>query len=283
MKKTSRLYTSEDGLTLNFIDVGDTFSNKIPVLCLHALSRNAEDFLSLAERHHKTRRFLCPDFRGRGLSQYDSNHQNYHPDTYVKDAFRLLEIEDIKKVILIGSSLGGLVAMVMAAQQTHKIAGIVLNDIGPEPFKAGYERVSQYIGRLPLVKNWDEAMVQVKGVYGKVLQDLSDEEWEAFCSRTYRIDSQGVPFLAMDAAVGDAFRELGDYPNGLWDEFKRLKEIPILVLRGAHSDFLPINVLEKMALLKPDLCQIVIPKRGHIPLLTEPSSIEAIDTFLARF
>lgn len=282
MKKELRYYESEDGLKLSFIDVGSSNSNKIPVLCLHALSRNAKDFLSLAERHCKSRRFLCPDFRGRGSSQYDPSYQNYHPDTYVADAFRLLETEGINKVILIGSSLGGLVAMVMAAQQPHKIAGIVLNDIGPEPFKAGYDRVKDYIGRLPLVKNWQEAMVQVRGVYGKVLPDLSGQEWEEFCSRTYNLDNEGVPTLAMDSAVGDAFRELGDYPDGLWDEYKRIKEIPMLVIRGALSDFLPIRVLKKMALLKPDLSQIEVPRRGHIPLMTEPSAMAAIDLFLDK-
>ena len=272
-------YRSTDGLKLFYRDFGAE-RDGTPVICLPGLTRNSRDFEDLAVHVVETRRVLCPDFRGRGFSQHDPNWRNYHPLTYVDDVWALLDELEIRRVIVIGTSLGGLCAMVMAATRAERVAGVVMNDIGPEINPAGIERIQSYTGTQPDVRSWDEAIAQAQQTYGQWLPGLSDEFWSRFVRRSYREDNNGIPRLDVDEHVGTAVRRLGPQKGDPWKMFEAFGEIPVTVLHGVMSDILTDDVTRKMKTRLPQLNVVRVENRGHVPLLDEPACIAAIDEML---
>jgi pimeloyl-ACP methyl ester carboxylesterase len=252
------------------------------VLCLPGLTRNSRDFESIALRIQRSRRVLSADLRGRGLSQNDPNWQNYHPGTYVGDIARLLADAGVPRVIVLGTSLGGILAMIIAATTPQVLAGVILNDVGPEVAAEGLKRIATYVGKNPPVRNWDEAAAQARATYGLAWPGATDADWMAFARRSY-VEVDGAPRLAMDPMIGEAVRAApaGAAPD-LWPVFAALKPIPTLALRGALSDVLSQETFDRMAREKPDLQRVTVPGRGHPPMLDEPDSIAAIDAFLAQ-
>lgn len=274
-------YKSHDGLNLYYRDFGSDKSGT-PIICLPGLTRNSRDFEDLANYLSDRRRVITTDLRGRGFSDYDENWENYHPLTYVQDVWSLLDHLGIDQVIVIGTSLGGLCAMVMSATNHDRIAGVVMNDIGPEINPAGIARVQEYTGRVPPVTSWDEAAQQTKEIYGEWLPGLSDEDWQKMAWRAYREDENGVPRLDMDMNIGEAVRKVGAQKGDPWQLFDSFGEMPVTVLWGVMSDILTEDIVDKMKARKPDLQVAPIPNRGHVPLLNEPESLAAIDEFLER-
>lgn len=274
-------FRSRDGLDLYYRDYsGD--ARRLPVLCLPGLTRNCMDFEWLAGRIAPGRRVITPDQRGRGRSQYDPNWLNYHPGTYVEDMWTLLHELSLTRVIAIGTSLGGLMAMLMAAARPDALAAVVLNDIGPEVDPAGARRIQGYVGRLPPVRNWEEAIEQVKMNFGIALPDYSAARWERFARVSFLEDSHGVPHSASDPKIGELLRAVppGVTP-GLWMAFAALKRIPTLAIRGEHSDLLSAATFDRMQQHKPDLIRVTVPHRGHPPQLDEKEAWQAIEKFLA--
>jgi len=274
-------YQSTDGLNLFYRDFGGQ-QDGTPIICLPGLTRNSRDFETLANTLSDRRRVLTVDFRGRGYSDHDPTWQNYHPGTYVADVWTLLEKLDIPKIIVIGTSLGGLCAMGMAAQHGERVAGVVMNDIGPEINPAGLARIQEYAGRTVPVTSWEEAAQQVQDIYGHWLPGLTDEDFLLLARRGYREDNDGVPQLDIDVNIGRAVREIGPQKGDPWTLFDALKEIPTTLLWGAMSDILTQDIIDKMTARKPDLEVVPVPNRGHVPLLDEPECVAAIDDFLQR-
>lgn len=272
-------YTSTDGLKLYYRDFGQQQTGT-PIICLPGLTRNSRDFEDLAIHLSDRRRVLTPDLRGRGFSEHDPNWENYHPGTYVQDTWTLLDSLDIHRVIVIGTSLGGLCAMVMSAKQPERVAGVVMNDIGPEINPAGIARVQAYTGRVPPVASWNEAAQQTKEIYGDWLPGLTDEDWAKMAWRAYREDEHGVPQLDIDNMIGEAVRKVGPQKGDPWALFDAMRDIPVMLLWGVMSDILTSDIIDKMTARKPDLTVTPVPHRGHVPLLDEPECIEAIGRFL---
>ena len=252
------------------------------VLCLPGLTRNSRDFEALAPHLAARYRVVCPDLRGRGLSARDPQWMNYHPGTYIADLQRLLQALDLERVAIIGTSLGGLLGMMLAATSPERVAGLVLNDIGPEVDPKGIERIKSYTGMLPPVRTWDDAVKQLRAVYGNAWPGLSDESWSVLARRSYRADASGAPVLDCDPRVGDALRAATAAPGTLWPLFARLHATPMLVIHGALSDILSTSTLERMQREKPDVERVTVGNRGHVPLLDEPEALFGIDRFLAR-
>lgn len=276
-----KYYDSADGLRLFYREYGRDRTGA-PVLCLPGLTRNSRDFEDLAAHLSARHRVVAPDLRGRGYSQHDPDWRNYHPGTYVSDVLALLDHLGIDRVVVIGTSLGGLIAMAMALRHRARIAGAVLNDIGPEIAAAGLERIQAYTGRLPPVRSWEEAVAQTREVYAAWWPGLSDEAWLRMARRAYREQENGSPVLDMDPAIGRAVRELGPQAGDPWQAFDALRGLPVLVLRGEMSDILSGEILGRMQARNPDLVAVTVPRRGHVPLLDEPESLEAIDDFLGE-
>ena len=275
-------YSSADGLRLYARAYEEAGIEGPAVLCLPGLTRNSRDFEVLAPHLARRYRVLCPDLRGRGYSERDSNCQNYQPVTYLADILALLKTLSVPRVAIIGTSLGGLLAMMLAASQRDIVAGIVLNDIGPEIDPAGLERIRGYAGQLPAVRTWAEAVMQLRSVHGQAWPGLDDATWMRLARRSYRENASGTPVLDCDPGVGNALRSAPARPADLWPLWAALGPVPALAIRGELSDILSPATFERMQREKPDLVRQTVAQRGHVPLLDEPDCLPAIDAFLAR-
>ena len=275
-------FDSPDGLRLFSRVYAGPAPGAPVVVCLHGLMRNSRDFEDLAA-HLATRcRVIVPDVRGRGLSSRDPNFNNYQLPVYLKDLLTLLIGLGAARVTLIGTSMGGLMAMLLAATQPALVAGIVLNDVGPEVDRAGLERIRGYAGKAAPVRSWPEAVATVRSVYGSALPGLSDERWERMARQSYRADAQGVPQADADALIGEPLRNSDSAAPDLWPLWGALAKVPMLAIRGAHSDILSAATLTRMQREKPDLQVLTVADRGHTPLLDEPECLGAIERFLSR-
>jgi len=275
-------WTSHDGLSLYSRVYDEAPASALAVLCLPGLTRNSRDFERLAPHLARRFRIICPDLRGRGCSERDPNWRNYHPGSYVNDLSALLLDLGISRVAIIGTSLGGLLAMMLPSVVRDAVAGIVLNDIGPEIDPAGAARIAGYAGRLRPVTTWAQAVAQTREVYGSAWPGLPDSMWIELARRSYREDTDGVPVLDVDPMVGEALRNLPSSTPDLWPLFAALDSIPMLAIRGALSDILSEATFSRMQREKPDLVRLQVVNRGHVPLLDETECLAAIDTFLAR-
>jgi pimeloyl-ACP methyl ester carboxylesterase len=261
---------------------GRSTSTGVTVLCLPGLTRNSRDFEALAPHLAVRHRVVCPDLRGRGFSARDPQWRNYHPGTYLADVRRWLQVLELERVAIVGTSLGGLLGMMLGSTAPDRLAGLVLNDIGPEVDPKGIERIRSYTGLLPPVRTWDDAVEQLRVVYGSAWPGLSDAQWSVLVRRSYREDATGAPVLDCDPRVGDALRAAPAPAGDLWPVFARLHSIPMLVIHGALSDILSAGTIARMQREKPDLERVTVGNRGHVPLLDEPEALAAIDRFLAR-
>ncbi len=250
------------------------------VLCLPGLTRNCRDFESLASVLAERHRVLTPDLRGRGRSDRDPEWRHYQPLNYVADVALLLRDLSARRVVVIGTSLGGLIAMLMAALHPEALAGVVLNDIGPELEPLGISRIGTYVGQLPALRNWEQAVAQARRIHEGVLPDLDDAGWMAFARRVYREESPGCIVPDMDPMIGAAMRETAGQATDLWVLYRALATIPTLAIRGELSDLLSADTLRRMQQVKPDLRTLVVPRRGHAPTLDEPECRRAIAGFL---
>jgi pimeloyl-ACP methyl ester carboxylesterase len=271
-----------DGLQLYYRDYDTAGSGLTPVLCLAGLTRNARDFEGLADHLAQTRRVICADMRGRGRSAYDPNWANYSIPIETGDVLALCASLGLEKVIIVGTSRGGLIASVIAAMKPALLKGVVLNDVGPELDPRGLARIASYVGKQDAAPaDWSAAVAGIKAVNGGMF-DMDDSQWMAVTRAIFR-DEGGKPVLDHDSRIGDATRAAMAQPQAFdsWALFGAFATIPLLVLRGANSDILSAETVAKMRALKPDLQSAEIPGRGHAPLLNEPESLAAIDAFLA--
>jgi len=275
-----RYYKTADGLRLYYRDYAGP-SDKVPVLCLPGLTRNSRDFAALAEWLSEERRVICPEFRGRGKSDYDPDWRNYHPAQYATDTWGLLDELAIDRVALIGTSLGGWMAMLMSYQQGGRIVAAVMNDIGPEANPEGIVRVTAGAGRLDKVATFEEAIAQVKINYDIAFPDWNDEQWRTYTETTYRPTDDGGFDLNFDRNIGHAAREgVSGLTVEPWDLFDSLRNVPTLVIHGELSDILTEDIILRMQQRKPDLQVAGVNNRGHAPLLDEKEAVDAIATFI---
>lgn len=280
MAAAQHWFDSHDGLRLHSLVYAGPAATVPVVLCLHGLMRNSRDFEELAPHLAQRYRVIVPDVRGRGFSARDPQFNNYQLPVYIQDTLALLTGLGAARVSIIGTSMGGLMAMVMAAMQPDLVTGIVLNDVGPELDPAGIERIRGYAGKTAPVRSWAEAIAQVRTVYGSAWPDLSDAGWEKLVHRGYRANAQGIPEVDADPMIGEPLRDTRAAAPDLWPLWGALAKIPMLAIRGQHSDILSAATLERMQ-KKPALSALTVANRGHAPLLDEPGCIAAIDAFLA--
>ena len=282
LEQKSLYFDSWDGLQL----FAKEYVNPAPkgkILCLHGITRNSADFESLCESLKNDYHVIAADQRGRGKSSYDSNPDNYFVGTYVLDMFTLLDDQAIDEVVLIGTSMGGIMAMMMAVAQPKRIKGIVLNDVGPEIDKSGLERIKGYLGESSLAQNWEEAAAYAKKINAVAFPDYKDDDWHRFAKRLYKEDKNGTPYLAYDPAIAKPVAKSDEAaaPPDLWNVFDALSDIPMLLIRGELSDLLSSECVSEMLRRKPDMDYQEIANRGHAPMLDEPESMRAIQKFLS--
>ena len=274
-------YDSQEGLRL-FARVYPAASAAAPtVVCLHGLMRTGRDFEDLAAHLAPRYRVIVPDVRGRGLSARDPNFSNYQIPVYLADLQRLLAGLGAARVAIIGTSMGGLMAMVLAATQPALVGSIVLNDVGPEVDPAGLERIRGYAGQAAPVRDWAGAVAQVRAVYGPALPGIDEARLMKLARASYREDERGVPQPDADPLIAEPFKDTSKAAPDLWPLWGAIARVPMLALRGAQSDILSAATLARMQREKPDLRTLNVANRGHAPLLDEPECTAAIDEFLA--
>jgi pimeloyl-ACP methyl ester carboxylesterase len=274
-----------DGLTLYCRDyVGDPshLPVRLPVLCLPGLTRNGRDFHDLASHLSAVRRVLALDLRGRGRSDHDPDWRRYRLDVYVDDVIAVLDALAVSRVIIIGTSLGGLVGMFFGAQHPERLLGLVLNDIGPELDPQGMNRIASSVGRSGPVDNWEQAAAVVKEAHATIMPDFTAADWLLFARQVYREREAGLIVRDMDPQIGKALREASTPTPDLWQTFESLGSLPILTLRGELSDLLTQATVSHMQQRHPTMNAVLVPNRGHAPTLNEPASRTAIDHFLEQ-
>ena len=276
-------YKTEDGLRLFARDYSPSLSSPTPLLCLPGLTRNSKDFETIAPWLAQTRRVITPDFRGRGLSQYASDPASYRPDIELVDTIALLDFLKVDRVVVVGTSRGGIVGMLMAAFFHDRLAGLFLNDVGPELDSAGLLRIRSYLGVQSEFTSWEEAIATLKS-NNSGFESLTNDEWQAFAQRVFK-PVNGVPRIDYDPALLQTFPSVEDITAGrvanLWEFFGKIGGLPVSVVRGEHSDLLSAATVAAMKLQNAGLDAITIPQRGHAPFLDEAPAKDAVVRWLA--
>lgn len=281
-----RTWTSADGLTLFARDYAAASGPaRLPVICIHGLTRNSRDFEAVAPRiAAQGRRVLAIDVRGRGRSDRDSDPLRYNVGVYAGDVISLMAAAGLARAVFVGTSMGGLITMTLAALRPDLIAGAALNDIGPELAPEGLARISGYVGGATEMKDWAEAAAYARSINGSALPHLSDDQWLAFARRTFR-EEDGRPVLDYDPAISQAFKATpaGTPAPDLWPFFLGLATgRPTLLIRGEASDLMTAEIASRMQAAAPHMSQAAVPGVGHAPMLDEPAAVAALDAFLAE-
>lgn len=271
-------YQSDDGLRLYTRDYPCPVPNAPVILCLPGLTRNSKDFAALADHLQTGYRVLCPDQRGRGRSARDEDATRYRPDRYAQDMITLLDLLAIPQVAIIGTSLGGLMAMILMAGHPARIRASVLNDVGPEVDARGLARIAGYVGKSAPVSNWQAAAEQTARTNEVAFPDFRMGHWEAMARDVY-VQEGTTPVLDYDPAIAKGISAGTAAPN-LWPLFELVRDKPMLVVRGETSDILSTETLAEMMRRSPQIVAQNVSGRGHAPTLNEPDARAAILKFL---
>lgn len=273
---------ASDGLRLFYRDYPGP-GERPPLLCLHGLTRNSRDFEPFAARYAGAFRIVALDFRGRGESERDSSPERYTPATYAADVIGLLDSLGIGRAVFVGTSLGGLVTMVVAATHLERIAGAILNDIGPVLEDSGLERIRGYVGKPQRFASWSEAGAYVAQINDRLPPTHAAADWERIARRICREDDGSI-VLDYDMRIADAFNETGATPRfDMWPLYRQLAQVPLLIVRGERTDLLSHETALEMVAAAADARLVEVRGVGHAPELGEPDAVAAIDEFLGRF
>lgn len=297
MNYTDFFWTAQDGLSLHARDyapVGE--ARGLPVICIHGLTRNARDFEDLAPRIAALgRRVLAVDVRGRGLSARDPQPLNYHPGTYAADVVALLEAAGIAQAVFVGTSMGGLITMVLTSLQPEAIAAAVLNDVGPELSPVGLARIAGYTGLASQFETWGAAVAYAKAINAAAFPGYGPDDWEVFARRLFDQTDHGfvlaydpdisAPIKAAAEAAAKTHAEGGEalVPPDMYPLFRALaKDRPLLLVRGEISDLIDVDIAQRMRAAAPHMAYAEVPGVGHAPMLSEPEAWAAIEKLLSE-
>jgi len=282
---TDEFWTSQDDLKLHYRNypARPEHSTRPPILCLPGLTRNARDFADLATRLAGEWRVICPEMRGRGDSDYAKDSATYNPLQYVTDVAALLDQAGVERFVSFGTSLGGLMTLLMAATMPQRIAGALLNDIGPEIEESGLARIGNYVGQGRSFPTWMHAARALEEGQGAFYPDYEVSDWLHLAKRVMVVGGNGRIVFDYDMKIAEPFREPnGAAPPDLWPTLAGLKGKPVLLVRGELSDVLSAATLQRMVAELPQAEVVSLSRIGHAPTLDEPEVTAAIDRLLAR-
>jgi len=278
--------SAPDGLRLHARSYGARGGRR-PVVCLPGLARTTDDFdtlaSALANDPHRPRHVLAIDYRGRGQSEYDADPANYNIPTEVADLVAVLTALEVEPAVFVGTSRGGILAMLLATVRPAAIAGVILNDIGPVIETKGLVRIKSYLGHLPQPKSFEDGGEILRSLFSTQFPKLGPDDWTMFARRTFQEQNGSFkprydPKLAGALQGVDMARSLPP----LWREFDALALVPLMIIRGANSDILSSETVEAMRERRPDIVALEVPDQGHAPLLTESEVIAQIGAFIER-
>ncbi|MBU2340945.1 MAG: alpha/beta hydrolase [Alphaproteobacteria bacterium] len=286
---SEKSWPSPDGLALHFRDYPSQVpgtGTRPPVLCLHGLTRNGRDFEHLALHLSAAGwRVLAPDMRGRGNSDYATDSATYTVPVYVADVLALLEQEEIDRFVAIGTSMGGLMTMMLATLVPERLAGVVLNDIGPVVESEGLDKIKTYIGQGRSFATWMHAARALEEVHGQSHPTFDTEDWLAMAKRGMTVCSNGRIAFDYDMKIADPILdpdgEAAAVPPDLWPAYEALAGRPVLLVRGDDSTLFSTDTFAEMKRRIPQATTVTVPDTGHAPTLDEPETRAAIDALLA--
>lgn len=285
MKKEHKI-AADDGVKSFVLEISPTGAEKgPPIICIHGLTRNHKDFEPIFEfLTGLGRRVFAIDVRGRGNSDYDENALNYNPLRYAQDVLGIMSELQIEKAVFIGTSMGGLISMVVAMFAPQKIAGLILNDVGPELNPNGIARIRDYVGLNMEFEDFDKALDAVKSINGRAYPLRKNDEtfWFDFAKRVLRPTSNGFEW-AYDANIRQVLTAGNpeDPPPNLWPQFSAIPDIPMGIIIGELSDVITSELVDKMKIARPNLKTALVPNIGHAPILDEEPAIGLISEILA--
>ena len=282
---TDILYSSQDGLRLYARHYPAQSRSEGPVVCLPGLTRNSKDFHWLATylsgAPERSFDVYCLDFRGRGRSDYDPDWSNYTPFIELLDTLDFMTITGLHDAAIIGTSRGGIIAMLIAVLRPTVMRSVVLNDIGPVIDPRGLARIMGYVGLVPLPETWPEAARILREMNGPFFPAIPNDEWPEL-ARQWFSEKDGRPAPGYDPNLAKALgaAELSQRSPELWPQFMALGKLPTLVLRGENSDILNKETLAEMARRHSGLQVQIVRGQGHAPLLRDDETIGRIAEFL---
>jgi pimeloyl-ACP methyl ester carboxylesterase len=281
-------FRSQDGLLLAARIFPAAPSDRLTLLCLPGLSRNSRDFAGLAryfsQHPSEPRTVIAVDYRGRGLSESDPNWRNYKPVVEAQDVLSAAAVFGIERAVLVGTSRGGIIAMLLGALRPGLLAGVVLNDIGPVVEGAGLARIknSLSVRRRP-ARSWNHAIAMLRETSEGMFPALGEDDWRAFADAIFTETRSGlVPHFdpKLVKTIDDV--DFTEKIPPLWPQFVGLSRVPVLAIRGEHSDILHKRTLTEMEERHPDFEQLTVAGQGHAPLLRDMETLQRIEAFVRR-
>ena len=273
---------SNDGLRLHYRDYAGP-AERPPIVCIPGLTRNARDFEGVADRLAGEWRVICVELRGRGDSAYAKDSMSYVPLTYLQDMEALIRELALDRFVLFGTSLGGLITMLLAASDQKRIAAALLNDIGPELEPSGLERIRGYVGKQQSWPTWLHAARFLREAQNDRYPDWDIDQWLVYAKRLCKLTPAGRIVFDYDSRLAEPFKVPGGETGfDLWPAFKGLNGVPSLVVHGELSDLLSAATVERMKEINPAMESVTVPRVGHAPTLDEPEAQAAIDRLLKR-
>lgn len=273
-------FTTSDGLQLAYRDTDNR--DGIPVLCLAGLTRNSLDFEFMMPHVPSGFRVIRLDYRGRGGSDRDPDHLNYHIPVEARDALELLDHLGLDRAAIIGTSRGGLIAMVIATFAKDRLSGVLLNDIGPDLAPVGLERIMGYLGMDPGYTDYDQAAETIQAINADEFPNVPPEKWRRAVTHWFDDTADGLK-INYDPKLRDAV--LAHFSEPLpdaWPFFDALADLPLALVRGTNSDLLSDEAAQKMRARRPDLIYSAVADRAHVPFLDEPEAVAVLHEFLGK-
>ncbi|HEX8447217.1 MAG TPA: alpha/beta hydrolase [Sphingomonas sp.] len=279
---TDGYWWSKDGIRLHYRDYpGD--AARPPILCIPGLTRNPRDFEALAtDLSAAGWRVICVSLRGRGESGYAKDPMSYVPLVYLQDLEALFETIGIQRFVAIGTSLGGILTMLLAATGGDRIAGAVLNDIGPVLEAAGLVRIKNYVGKNTSFPTWLHAARAIAETNAAAFPTFEIGDWLAMAKRLCRLTPSGRVVFDYDMCIAEPMRVPNEGALDMWPAFAALRDVPLLLVRGAVSDLLSATTADAMVARHAGAELVTVADVGHAPTLDEPEVRTAITRLLAQ-
>ena len=277
---TDRFHLAPDGTRLHYRDYPGA-ADRPPVLCLHGLTRNARDFEGVSPRLQAAGwRVIVPDIRGRGESGW-ADPATYTLPTYLADMDALATDAGFDRAVFVGTSMGALLTILIAAARPGRVAGACLNDIGPVIERAGLERIAGYLGATGPFADWDAVAARIAATDGATFPAYTAADWATHARRRARADGTGVVMMDYDPRVADGFStDTGNSAATLWPLFDALTGVPVLSVRGACSDLLSADGQAAMTARHPGLDAVTVAGVGHAPSLEEAAAAAGLERLL---
>lgn len=280
-------FRTMDDLTIRGYDYGDRLSTNMPLVCLPGLTRSTRDFDAIAtllsQDESAPRRVLSLDYRGRGRSDYDPDWTNYNVLVEAQDVLNAVVAAGLKDFAILGTSRGGIIAMILGSMRPGIISGVILHDIGPTIDVTGLLKIKNYVSHMPSPRNWDDAADILRAVHKSSFPNYTHDDWMRAARLTFK-NQDGLPVIDFDPALAKTLSAISadDLPPDLWPQFMSLRSKPMLVIRGGVSDLLTQEALETMDRAHPTMHSVTVADEGHVPNLMNEAVVNEIKALLAN-